>query len=133
MEDRADSLAAKTIQQDLKSSVMETNMAEKKATAELDKQDFASNPKKGNLSQGNEEGTADAKADAKLVQDDDDALFEDLLVAEDLLDTDRKYLDCEAAEDADDEISSDDDDYEKILPLSIKKAKTGKEVNQGIP
>ena len=36
--------------------------------------------------------------------------------------------------DADDEISSDDDDdYKEILPSNIKKAKTGKEVNQGIP
>lgn len=108
-------------------------MAEKNATAELYKQDFASNPKKENLSPGKAEGTADAKADAKLVQDDDDALFEDLRVAEDILNTDRKYSDCESAEDADDEISSDNDEYENILPLNIKRAKTGKEVNQGIP
>ena len=105
---------------------MDINIAEKKATAEL------SNPKKENLGPGQAEGTADAKAEAKLVQDDDDALFEDLLVAEDLLDTDSIYLDYEAAEDADDEISSDDDDYEKILPLNTKKARTGEEVNQGI-
>ena len=116
-----------------KSSNMDINIAEKKATGELDKQDSASNPKKENLGLGQAEGIADAKAEAKLVQDDDDALFKDLLVAEDLLDADRKYLDCEAAEDADNEISSDDDDYEKILPLNIKEAKTGKEVNQGIP
>ena len=123
----------KIVQQNLKSSIMETNMAEKNATAELYKQDFASNPKKENLSPGKAEGTADAKADAKLVQDDDDALFEDLRVAEDILNTDRKYSDCESAEDADDEISSDNDEYENILPLNIKRAKTGKEVNQGIP
>ena len=94
MEDRADSFAAKTIQQELKSSDMDINMAEKEATAELDQQDFVSTPKKENLGPGQAEGTADAKAEAKLAQDDDDdALFEDLLVAGDLLDTDHDYLD----------------------------------------
>lgn len=112
---------------------MDVNIAEKKATADLDKQDFASNPKKENLGLGQAEGIAEAKAEAKLVQEDDDARFEDVLVAEDLLDTDRKYLDCEAAEDADDGLSSHDDDYEEILPLNIKKVKTSKKVNQGIP
>ena len=105
-------------------------MAEKNATVELYTQDFASNPKKENLSPGKAEGTADANAKAKLVQDDDDALFEDLRVAEDILNTDSRYSDHEAAEDADDEISSDDGECEKILPLNINRAKT---VNQGIP
>ena len=135
MKDRANSFAAKTIQQDL-SSIMDINIAKKKATAELDKKDFDSNPKMGNLSPGKAQGIANSKAEAKLVQDDnddDDALFEDLLLAKDLLDTDRKYLDWEAAADADDEMSSNDDDYKKILPLNIKKAKTGKGINQGIP
>ena len=133
MKDSANSFAAKIIQQDLKSSIMDKNIAEQKAIAELDKQDFASNPKKENLGLGQAAGTADANADAKLVQDDDDALFENLLFAEDMLDTDCKYMDWEAAEDADDEISSDNNDNGKNLPLNIKKAKTGKEVNPGIP
>ena len=81
MKDRADFFAAKMIHQDLKSSIMDMNIAEKKATAELDKQDFASNSKKENLSPCKAEGIADSKAEAKLVQDDnddDDALFEDI-------------------------------------------------------
>ena len=41
---------------------MNINIAEKKATAELDKQDFASNPKEENLGPGQAEGIADAKA-----------------------------------------------------------------------
>ena len=101
---------------------MDINIAEKNATGELDKQGF-SKPKKENLGPGQAEVTADVRAEAKLVQEDDDAHFEDLLVAEDLLNTDRKYLDHEAVEDADVEISSDDDDYERILLLNIKKAK----------
>ncbi|KAM0797924.1 hypothetical protein BDR22DRAFT_860814 [Usnea florida] len=126
MEDGADSFTAKTIQRELESSNMDINIAEKNVTAELDKQDF-SNPKKENLGPGQAEGTADARAETKLVQDDDDALFEDLLVAEDLSDTDRIYLDCEAAEDADDEVSSDNDDYERILPLNMKKSNAANE------
>ena len=53
-------------------------------------------PERENLGLGQAEGTADAKAETKPVQENDDALLEDLLVAEDLLDTDRKYLNCEA-------------------------------------
>lgn len=92
------------------------------ATGKLEKQDFALEPEKQSLSQSKAEG----KLDAKLFQDSNDALLDD-----DLVDSDHKYLYYEASEDADDEISTDDD-YAKILPLNIKKVETGKTSDQGM-
>ena len=89
-------------------------MAEKEATRKLgllEEQSISSTLGKHNLDQNK----AEAKADAEFVQDIDDKNF---------LDLDYEDLNHEAAEDADDEIDTDDDyEYEEIRPLNIKKVK----------
>ena len=95
-------------------------MTEKEATGKLgllEKQNISSTLGKQNLDQNK----AEAKADAEFVQDSDDRNF---------LDLDYGDLYHAAAEDADDEIDTDDD-YKEIRPLNIKKVKTSKVSNSG--
>ena len=99
-------------------------MAEKETTGKLgllEKQDVSSTLGKQNLDQNKADG-AEAKADAEFVQDSDD---------KDFLDLDYGDLYHEAAEDADNEIDTDDD-YEEIRPLNINKVKTSKVSNSGM-
>ena len=99
---------------------MAANMAEKEATGKLGllkEQNTSSTLGKQNLDQNK----AEAKADAEFVQDSDDRNF---------LDLDYGDLYHAAAEDADDEIDTDDD-YKEIRPLNIKKVKTSKVSNSG--
>lgn len=100
-------------------------MAEKGAIEQLEKQDLASELGKQNLGQDRTE----EKADAKLAQDSTDAL-EALEI--DLLDRDYEHAYYDSAEDADDEVDTDDDFEEVIHPLNIKKAETGKGSDQGM-
>lgn len=80
----------------------------------LRKQDLASEFRKQKLDKD--------KADAKLLDDSDEG---------DFLDPDCQDMYYDAAEDADDEIDSDED-YEEIRPLVIKKAKPGKASDPGM-
>ena len=104
-------------------------MAEKEAIGQLEKQNFASELGKQICDQDKAEGKADTK------------LFQDSINALQALDegfADRECEECnkhayhESAEDADDEIDTDDDYEEIIRPLNIKKAKTGKNSDQGM-
>ena len=104
-------------------------MAEKEATRKLgllEEQNVSSTLGKQNLDQDKAEATAEAtaevKADAEFVQDSDNKNF---------LDLDYGDLYHEAAEDADDEIETEDD-YEEIRPLNIRKVKTSKVSNSGM-
>ena len=100
---------------------MRAEMAEKEATGELswlEEQDFA--PKLGQ--QNLDQDKAENEAAAKSIQDTDGQGFMDL---------DYEHVYYDAAEDADDEIDTEDD-YEEIQPLNIKKAKTGKDNDQGM-
>lgn len=105
---------------------MVANMTEQEATGKLgsrEEQNVSSKLGKQNLDQNK----AEAKADAEFVQDSDDKNFLNLGYGD---------LYHEAAEDADDEIGTDDDyeenDYEEIRPLNIKKVKTSKVSNSGM-
>lgn len=91
-------------------------MAEKatKKLHGLQKQNFASELRKQKLDKD--------KADTKPFDDDED---------EDFLDSDCQNMYYDTAEDADDEIDSKDD-YEVIRPLNIKKARPGKDSDQGM-
>ena len=99
-------------------------MAKKKTAQKLEQEDFASESGEQNL---NEDKTQD-KADAKLLQESISTL--QALAAENKLDPDLVDLGYgqvhhEAAEDADDELDSEEDnDYEEIRPLMVKKTKT---------
>ncbi len=100
---------------------MKADMAEKEATGELswlEKEDFALKLGQQNLDQDK----AENEAAAKSIQDSD---------GHGLMDLDYEHVYYDAAEDADDEIDTDDD-YEEIQPLNIKKAKTGKDNGQGM-
>lgn len=96
-------------------------MAKKKATEKLgllEEQDAASKLGKQNLDQNK----ADGRAVAEDVQDSDD---------EDFVNLDYGDIDRDTAEDADNEIDTDDD-FEEIRPLNIKKAKTNKDSDPGM-
>lgn len=95
-------------------------MAKTEATGKLGllkEQDVASKFVKQHLDQEK----AEEKADEQFIQDSD---------AEDFM-RDYGYLYHETAEDADDEIDTDDD-FEEILPLNIKKVKTNNVTNPGM-
>ena len=98
-------------------------MAEKQTIEKLEEQDFASEVGKQESSQ--------EIADAKLFQESNNALQErdEELLDPDSPDFEQMYYD--VAEEADDELDSDND-YEEIQPLNIKKTKTGKDVDQGM-
>lgn len=102
---------------------MKVDMAEKLAIEKLEEQDFASEVGKQESSQ--------EIADAKLFQESNNALQEldEELLDQDSPDFEQMYYD--VAEEADDELDSDND-YEEIQPLNIKKTKTGKDVDQGM-
>ena len=114
-----------------KSIFMVADMAKKKATKKLEKQDFASELAKQNLT----EDKAQEKVDAKLLQDSINAL-QNLgkdTVDPGVMDVGYSQLCHEDADDADDELETDDDDdYEEVQPLNIKKTKTGKDSDQGM-
>ena len=96
-------------------------MAEKEATGKLswlEKQDFASKLEKHNL----DRDKAEKKVDAKFFQDSDN---------QGLMDPEYEHVYYDAAEDADDEIDTDDD-YKEIRPLKIQKAKTCQDSDQGM-
>ena len=100
---------------------MKADMSEKEVSRELswlEKQDFAPELGQQNLDQDK----AENKATAKSIQDSD---------GQGLMDSDYEYVCYDAAEDADDEIDTDDD-YEEIQPLYVVKAKTGKDNDQGM-
>ena len=94
-------------------------MAKKKTAQKLEQEDFASESGESNL---NEDKTQD-KADAKLLQESINtlqALAEDK-VDPDLVDLGYSQVHHEAAEDADDELDSEEDnDYEEVRPLMVK-------------
>ena len=99
-------------------------MAKKKTAQKLEQEDFASESGEQNL---NEDKTQD-EADAKLLQE--SISTPQPLAAEDKVDpclVDLAYGQVyhEAAEDADDELDSEEDnDYEEVQPLMVKKTKT---------
>ena len=96
-------------------------MAEKEATGKLswlEKQDDASKLDKQNL----DREKAEKRADAEFFQDRDN---------QGLMDPEYEHVYYDSAEDADDEIDTDDD-YEVIRPLNIKKAKTDQDSDQGM-
>ena len=96
-------------------------MAETEATGKLGllkEQDLASKLGKQNL----DENKAEEKTNEQFVQDSDEE--EDFM-------KDYGYLYHETAEDADDEIDTDDD-FEEIPPLNIKKVKTSNATNPGM-
>ena len=105
-------------------------MAKKKATEKLQKQEAASELGNQNLN----EDKAHEKADAKLLQDSIDAvqaLDEDKLDPG-LIELGYSQVYNDAAEDADDEFDTgDDDDYLEVRPLNIKKVKTNGDSDQG--
>ena len=97
-------------------------MTKKKITEKLEKQGFASES-----GEGLNEDRAQDIADTKLLQDSNSALqtldedSEDL----DLMSLGYSQVHHEAAEDADDELDSEDDNcFEEIRPLVVKKTKT---------
>ena len=100
---------------------MKADMAENDATGELswlETKDSAPELGQQNLDQDK----AENEAVAKSIQDSD---------GQGLADLDYEHVYYDSAEDADDEIDTDDD-YEEIQPLNIKKAKTGKDNDQGM-
>lgn len=99
-------------------------MAEKEATGKLEKQDFALELGWQYL----EEDKAEKKADTTLSHHSIDALQ---ALREDFVDTDWGQVYYDTGEDADDEISTDDD-YEEIHALNVRKAKTSNENDQGM-
>lgn len=103
---------------------MKADMAEDEATGKLEKSNFASELGEQNPDQDK----AGEKADAKLLQK---ANSEAQAVDEGFMDTDYAHVCYDSAEDADDEIDTDDG-YEKIRPLNIKKIKNGKASDQGM-
>lgn len=108
---------------------MQADMAEKEATGQLEKQDFASELGKQILDQNK----AKKKADKKLYQDSINALQ---VLGEGSLDRDYdqdyEHVYNDSAEDADDEIDTDDDFEEVIQPLNVQKAKAGNGSDQGM-
>ena len=105
-------------------------MAKKKAIEKLQKQEAASELKNQNLN----EGKAQEKADAKLLQDSIDAVqaLDEEKLDPGLIELGYTQVYNDAAEDADDEFDTgDDDDYVEVRPLNIKKAKTGGDSDQG--
>ena len=99
-------------------------MAKKKTAQKLEQEEFASESGDQNL---NEDKKQD-KADVKLLRENISTL--QALAAEDKVGPDLVGLGCgqvdhEAAEDADDELDSEEDnDYEEVRPLMAKKTKT---------
>lgn len=106
---------------------MTIDMEEKEATGNLTEQDLAL--ELGKQSHDQEQG--DVIANSKLVQDSNDILPK---VDRTLSHSDQNDIYYNAAEDADDEIGSDDD-MEETQPLIIRKAqkaKSCKDVKQGM-
>lgn len=116
---------------DTKSILMEADMAEKNATGKLEKQASASQLGEQNHDPEN----AVEMADAKLLQESTDALqaLEEAVADTGLMDPGYGQVYHDAAEDADDELGTDEDnDYVEIPPLNIRKVKTGKDGDQGM-
>lgn len=108
---------------------MQADMAEKKATGQLEKHNLASKFGKQML----DEDKAEKKPDVKLFQDSVNALQSiDKEIVDRDYEQDYEHAYNDSAEDADDEIDTDDDYEEIIRPLNIQKAKTGKGSDQGM-
>lgn len=98
-------------------------MAEKKIAQKLGQEEFASGSSKLNL---NEDKTQD-KADAQLLRESISTLQASAKnkVDPDLADLGYVQVHHESAEDADDELDSEEDnEYEGVRPLKVKKIKT---------
>ena len=106
-------------------------MAETKASGKLDERDLSAELIKQNLN----EDKAQEMAHAGLFHDKRDTtqtLDEDI-VDLDLMDLAYTQAYHDAAEDADDELDTDDEDnYEEVRPLNIKKSQTGNDGVQGM-
>ena len=103
---------------------MTADMAEMEATGKLKAQNFASELGK----QKSDRDKAENKADAEFFQDDKLQELDEKLEDPNFPDFEHVYYDI--AEEADDELDSDHS-YEEIRPLLIKKAKSGKDGDQG--
>ena len=103
---------------------MRADMAESRAIEKLEMQNFALEFR----TQSPDQDKAEKKADAKLFHESTNATQ---AVDEGSMDTDYGHVYYESAEDADDEIDTEDD-FEIILPLNIKKVQGGKASDQGM-
>ena len=95
-------------------------MAKKEAAAKVEKHDFTSELGKQNR---------EIAADTAITQGSTDALK---ATNKGIVDQDNDYVYYDCAEDADDELDTDDD-FEEIQPLNIKKTKTDEDSDHSMP